>query len=198
MATNFPTSLDTLTNPTSSDSLSSPSHSAQHANVNDAVEALEAKVGVDGSAITTSLDYKVNAIGTWTAYTPTWMASGTNPTVGNGLLTGRYSVVNELVFVEVRVSFGSTTTAGTGNYRFGTPVNIDPLASFGSPGGSGFLVDASASDVWTVAVGYSDLDQNRVLLRFTSATAFGEVGAAAPVAWAIGDSFQFGYVAKVA
>jgi hypothetical protein len=59
MATNFPGSLDTLTNPTSSDSLSSPSHSAQHANVNDAVEALQAKVGADSSAVTTSLDYKV-------------------------------------------------------------------------------------------------------------------------------------------
>lgn len=59
MATNFPASLDTLTNPTSSDSLSSPSHSAQHANVNDAVEALQAKVGADSSAVTTSLDYKV-------------------------------------------------------------------------------------------------------------------------------------------
>ena len=59
MATNFPTSLDSLTNPTSSDSLNSPSHSAQHANVNDAVEALQAKVGADSSAVTTSLDYKV-------------------------------------------------------------------------------------------------------------------------------------------
>jgi len=59
MATNFPASLDSLTNPTSSDSLNSPSHSAQHANVNDAVEALQAKVGADSSAVTTSLDYKV-------------------------------------------------------------------------------------------------------------------------------------------
>ena len=59
MATNFPASLDALTNPTSSDSLSSPSHSAQHANVNDAVEALQAKVGADSSAVTSSLDYKV-------------------------------------------------------------------------------------------------------------------------------------------
>ena len=59
MATNFPASLDSLTNPTSSDSLNSPSHSAQHANVNDAVEALQAKVGVDSSAVTSSLDYKV-------------------------------------------------------------------------------------------------------------------------------------------
>ena len=59
MATNFPTSLDTLTNPTSSDSLNSPSHSAQHANSNDAIEALQAKVGADSSAVTSSLDYKI-------------------------------------------------------------------------------------------------------------------------------------------
>jgi hypothetical protein len=59
VATNFPTSLDSLTNPTSSDSLNSPSHSAQHANSNDAIEALQAKVGADSSAVTSSLDYKV-------------------------------------------------------------------------------------------------------------------------------------------
>lgn len=59
MATNFPTSLDTLTNPTSTDSLNNPSHSGQHADANDAIEALQAKVGVDSSAITTSLDYRV-------------------------------------------------------------------------------------------------------------------------------------------
>jgi len=59
VATNFPASLDSLTNPTSSDSLNSPSHSAQHANSNDAIEALQAKVGVDSSAVTSSLDYKV-------------------------------------------------------------------------------------------------------------------------------------------
>ena len=60
MATNFPTSLDALTNPTASDPLTNPSHADQHANVNDAVEALQAKVGVNGSAVATSLDYKVN------------------------------------------------------------------------------------------------------------------------------------------
>ena len=41
MATNFPTSVDALTNPVSNDSLNSPSHSAQHANANDAIEAIE-------------------------------------------------------------------------------------------------------------------------------------------------------------
>lgn len=60
MATNFPTSLDSLTNPQSTDELTNPSHADQHANANDAIEALQAKVGVNGSAVTTSLDYKVN------------------------------------------------------------------------------------------------------------------------------------------
>jgi hypothetical protein len=59
MATNFPTSLDALTNPLSTDKLNNPSHSAQHANSNDAIEALQAKVGVNGSAVTSTLDYKV-------------------------------------------------------------------------------------------------------------------------------------------
>lgn len=61
MATNFPTSLDSFTNPSSSDLMNSATvpHAAQHGNINDAVEALEAKVGVNGSAVTTSLDYKV-------------------------------------------------------------------------------------------------------------------------------------------
>ena len=60
MATNFPASLDALTNPTGSDTLASPDHAGQHADSNDAIEALQAKVGVNSSAVVTSLDYKVN------------------------------------------------------------------------------------------------------------------------------------------
>jgi hypothetical protein len=59
MSTSFPDSLDTLTNPSSTDSLSSPSHAQQHANANDAIEALQSKVGIDGSEDINSLDYKV-------------------------------------------------------------------------------------------------------------------------------------------
>lgn len=59
MATGFPTTLDSLSNPTSGNTLNSPSHSSQHANANDAIEALQAKVGVDSSGVSTSLDYKM-------------------------------------------------------------------------------------------------------------------------------------------
>jgi hypothetical protein len=62
MAISFPENLDTLVNPSSTDTLDSPSHSGQHADVNDAVEALEAKVGVDDSAVTSSHDYKIGAL----------------------------------------------------------------------------------------------------------------------------------------
>lgn len=61
MATNFPTSIDALTNPSSGDTLASPDHASQHANANDAIEALQTKVGVNGSAVTTSLEYRVTA-----------------------------------------------------------------------------------------------------------------------------------------
>ena len=61
MASSFPTSLDTFTNPTSADALDSVSvpHATQHSDLNDAVEALEAKVGADGSAVVSSHDYKI-------------------------------------------------------------------------------------------------------------------------------------------
>ena len=62
MATNFPTSLDSLTNPQSTDSVEVVSHASQHSNANDAIEALEAKVGADNSAVTTSLDYRVRTL----------------------------------------------------------------------------------------------------------------------------------------
>jgi hypothetical protein len=62
MATNYPTGLDNLANPASTDELDAPSHSQQHTNANDAIEALEAKVGVNNSAVTTSLDYRVKQL----------------------------------------------------------------------------------------------------------------------------------------
>lgn len=58
----FPGSLDTFTNPTATSSRNSPSLSAQQGVQNDAIAAIEAKVGVDSSAVTTSLSYKLSAI----------------------------------------------------------------------------------------------------------------------------------------
>lgn len=61
-AISYPTSLDTFTNPTATSKTNSPSHATQHSNANDAIEALEAKVGADGSVVTTSHDYKLSGV----------------------------------------------------------------------------------------------------------------------------------------
>lgn len=82
MATNFPTSLDALTNPASGDALNNPSHSAQHANANDAIEALQAKVGVDSSAVATSHTYKIAQLET-NGVTLTGTQTLTNKTLTN-------------------------------------------------------------------------------------------------------------------
>lgn len=81
MPTNFPTSLDSLTNPLATDTLNSPSHSGQHADANDAIEALEAKVGVTGSLVTSSLDYRVRNLES-TAYFILGDTIPTSPAVG--------------------------------------------------------------------------------------------------------------------
>lgn len=64
MATNFPTSLDVLVNPQPNDSVELVSHAEQHSNANDAIEALESKVGANNSTDPNSLDYKVKALET--------------------------------------------------------------------------------------------------------------------------------------
>lgn len=61
-AISFPTSLDTLTNPSATDSTATVSHSGQHSDANDAIEALQAKVGADSSAVNTTHDFKLSGV----------------------------------------------------------------------------------------------------------------------------------------
>lgn len=84
--TNFPTSLDSLPNPTGSDLMENATadldHDVQHSNANDAIEALEAKVGADGSAVTTSHDYKLSGVtGSDKAASKTGVETLTNKTL---------------------------------------------------------------------------------------------------------------------
>ncbi len=63
----YPVELDEFTNPTPTDPLGSPGpkkHSSQHSDINDAVEALEAKVGIDDSDDPTSLDARLTDVET--------------------------------------------------------------------------------------------------------------------------------------
>ena len=62
MATNYPTSKDNLTNPAATESMEG--HATLHSNVNDAIEAIENKLGVNNSQDVNSIDYKVSQLQT--------------------------------------------------------------------------------------------------------------------------------------
>jgi len=59
--TTFPTTLDSYSNPTATTEMDDAGfeHDLVHSEINDALEAIEASVGVNGSAVTTSLRYRL-------------------------------------------------------------------------------------------------------------------------------------------
>ena len=56
MATSYPEALDNFTNPTGATSVAALSHAAQHAAANDAIEAIQLKLGINSSSDTESID----------------------------------------------------------------------------------------------------------------------------------------------
>jgi len=135
MAINFPTSLDVFTDPTASDQLNSPSHSGQHTDLNNAVEALEAKVGIDGSAVATSLEYRIAQLeaagspivkvaaftssGTWTV--PSGVTYAVAHMLGGGGSGGGWNVYGTTGGTS-SVAFSSGTVSAVGG-RGGTANN---------------------------------------------------------------------------
>jgi len=95
MAINYPSSLDTFTNPNSANTLDSPSHSQQHSDANDAIEALEAKLGVGSSPATSATTGQVLNISS--AGTSAWT-----------------STLNNLVFVSPEENLTVSATAASG------------------------------------------------------------------------------------
>jgi len=100
MATSFPTSLDALTNPTSTDTLASPDHAAQHANANDAIEAIEAAIGTTAAPVLAKLA------------SPTFTGTPAAPTASIGTNTTQLATT---AFVAVQLSPIGMITAYAGS-----------------------------------------------------------------------------------
>lgn len=142
MATSFPSGLDALTNPTSSDGLNSPDHAGQHANANDAIEALQAKVGVNGSAVTSSLDYKISALTTSSGFVPigavTMYSGSTAPTnwaVCNGaeLAIATYGPLYAIIGTRYGALTNGAGGAGTTHFKLPSFTSRIPKGTVGTP-----------------------------------------------------------------
>ena len=123
--------------------------------------------------------------GDWTAWTPTWTSSGTQPVLGNGTLTGRYRQDRKTVTATFRLLMGSTTTYGTGTWTFSVPVPVMNTASHLWVG-SGYYRDSSAaaSGHYFGSVIAGPLGVNALGAAFTVPGPGVVIGPTAPFTWA--------------
>lgn len=108
MSTNFPTSLDNITGPGPTDTVATPpTLPTRLTNLGDAINALQTKVGVDSSAVTSSLDYKL----TETTTTANSALSIANAAIPKSTLTGKGSIISATAS-----STPATLSVGTDGY----------------------------------------------------------------------------------
>ena len=187
MASTFPTSLDTFTNPTASSLLTSPSHSLSHSDLNDAVEALEAKVAIGNTVL-----------GIYQAYTPTFGVIS----VGDGTLVAQYCTVNKFVHAFGSLTFGSTTTIAVNSYM-SLPINTVSTenGAIGSILGSVTYHDASAFTAYRGTIDGRGANSNADF-RVNNTSATYETGvsptALIPFTWATGDIIRWNIFYKAA
>ena len=189
MASTYPTSLDTFINPTATSLLTSPSHSLSHSDLNDAVEALEAKVAIGNTVL-----------GTYTAYTPTYSGF----TLGNGTVTAKYCQVNDFVHVIGSIVLGSTSSV-TGNLGIGMNFNADAIyytpTTWAMEMGTATLIDSSAgSPYFGVVAGANNATIMQFFSQAANATyvARGLVNATTPFTWAVSDEIKWNVYFKKA
>ena len=177
MAINYPTSLDTFTNPTATSLLTSPSHAQQHADINDAVEALEAKVAIGNTVL-----------GTYTAYTPT--VSGV--TLGNATTNTRYCRVNNLIHYYGRITFGSTTTITASGWEISLPVNCNAaFTGFVPTGDAGYFDNSIGIVYWGDVIAFGTATSFRLRSPIAGQTYTTNLSSTVPFTWATDDRILF-------
>jgi hypothetical protein len=141
MAINFPLSLDSLSNPSSGDKLDNPSHSTQHGDANDILEALETKLGIGASPAgsATAGFPLVHSSGGTTAWaqvgyegiTSGTASSGQVLTAGTAIGTAIWSTPTTSKVIQiVNATYGTqTNSTTTANADTGLTVSITPTSA---------------------------------------------------------------------
>lgn len=117
MSTNFPSSLDDATTlPVESGSTAlATNHVTAHQNMQDAMEAVQAKVGVDSSAVTTSHDYKLSGVtGSDKAVSKTGTETLTNKTLTSPVINVGSDATGDIYYRNAGVL--TRLPIGTDNY----------------------------------------------------------------------------------
>jgi hypothetical protein len=100
----------------------------------------------------------------WTSYTPVITTSGTAFSLGNGTVTGRYrrSASSDLVIATGVLTFGSTTSVGTGSIFASLPLTASAAAVTQQSVGRARILDSGVTNFG----GVSTVMQSTTTLAF--------------------------------
>lgn len=133
---------------------------------------------------------ELNAIGTWTAFTPSWE----NLTVGNGTQDFYYAQINDVLHIVGRLTFGSTTAITGGFIRFASPVGNLNAEWIGQT----ILRDEGTASRAGICV----TSGNNVIIQYFSVSGtfvnIANVNATAPHTWATTDHIRVSLTARLA
>ena len=122
----------------------------------------------------------------WTVYTPTWSAtSGTQPTLGNGSLVGRYQQIGKTVHVFMQLTIGSTSTLSVAQWQLDLPVTAVSGSGLVQVL-SGRMWDASATQGYIISAHLTSGTTARLDAQ-TNSSGLSSVSANGPITWAAGD-----------
>lgn len=205
MSISYPVSVDTLTNPNSTSKQNNPDHAIQHANANDAIEAIETKLGTSsstassgtvlrgtgsgasafGAIVNADIDasaaiaFSKLAASAWTAFTPTASVF----TIGNGTTSGKYIKIGRIITYVGAFTVGSTTSGGVFTF------NLPFVATDTTEKGTAQLLDASPGTFWD-AICHKGSTSTIVFYANNSAQALA-FNYAVPFTWATSDSIAW-------
>lgn len=139
--------------------------------------------GVSGSP-----SFFPNTGGTWISYTPVWTEkTGTQPSLGNGTLTGLYYQQAKYVIARIVLTAGTTTTFGNSGSTWLFSLPVPAIAAFNSYGLASNSADPTVGDI--ITWGYAS-DSTHIAAWGYGPTTAGKLiqflNSAQPTAWGAG------------
>ncbi len=119
------------------------------------------------------------------AYTVAWTADTTPPSLGNGVMNAEYEIDGDYCIARLQIFMGSTTTYGSGNWRFSLPIPPVPSSVLRISGGA----RAFESTV-TTRTGVSVIVGGESFMRGLVTNTPNYFNAGVPSAWKAGDNLN--------
>lgn len=151
---------------------------------------------VTAALLNTHVRDQFDAIGDpWNTYSPSWTATTTNPSIGNGTISGRYVELGQLVIFSITLTAGSTTSFGSGTWALTLPATTVEL-----PRVFQGIADDISAGLYPI-LGVVQSSGTTIDVRRDPSTAGSNmqaVNASQPFAWASGDRLNISGIYETA